>query len=90
MYELIITEKPKAAERVANALADDKPAKKTYKKITFYELKHGKKEIVITAAVGHLYGLKQTAKEKGYPQFEIGWQPAHEIRKESKFLPHKR
>ena len=85
MYELIITEKPKAAERVANALADNKPTKNTYKKITFYELKHDKKDIVVTAAVGHLYGLKQTAKEKSYPQFEIAWQPAHEIRKESKF-----
>ena len=67
MYELIITEKPKAAERVANALADDKPTKKTYKKITFYELKHDKKEIVVTAAVGHLYGLKANSQRKRLP-----------------------
>ena len=58
-YELIIAEKPKAAEKIAKALADGKPIKKSDNKVPYYLVTHGKRDIVVACAVGHLYGLKQ-------------------------------
>ena len=42
MYELIITEKPNAARKIAEALADNKPLKKNIKVIPYYEITHNK------------------------------------------------
>ena len=64
MYELIITEKPAAAKKIAEALADNKPKKETYmRKIPYYRLTHNKKEIIVACAVGHLYGLAEKDKQ---------------------------
>ena len=51
-YQLIITEKPSAAKKIAEALADGKPIKKTDGKVTYWELTHGKQDIVIAPAAG--------------------------------------
>ncbi len=87
MYELIITEKPNASLRVAEALADGKPIKKDIKGIPYYVLSHGKKDIVVGCAVGHLFGLAEKKKSKGfaYPVFDIEWVPTYEIGKGSAF-----
>jgi len=87
MYELIIAEKPAAARKIAQALADNKPKRENYsKKVSYYELKHKGKDIRIVCAVGHLYGLAEKEK-KGwiYPVFDIEWKPAADIKKSSKF-----
>jgi DNA topoisomerase I len=75
MVELIVSEKPSAAKKIAEALADGKPKKIKSKKSSYYELMHGKNKIIVTSAVGHLYGLVEKEK-KGwtYPVFEIKWQ----------------
>ena len=85
-YELIITEKPKAAEKIASALADGKMIKEIYKKVPYYKITRGKKDIVICSAVGHLYGLAEKDK-KGwvYPVFDIEWVPSFEQNKGAKF-----
>ncbi len=82
-YELIICEKPSAAKNVAKALADGKAIQKSEKGVPYYEVTHGKTDIVVTSAVGHLYGLAQKdAKQKWkYPIFEIEWVPTSEIDK---------
>ena len=78
-YELIICEKPSAAEKVAAALADAKPVKKINRKVPYYELTHGGKDIIVGAAVGHLFGLAEKKKSGWtYPVFEIEWQPTYE------------
>ena len=87
-YELIICEKPSAANKIANALADKIPSKKYSKeKVAYYELTHKGKLIVIVSAVGHIYGLAQ--KEKGgrskYPVFDLEWIPSSEVNKNSAF-----
>ncbi|MBW3022222.1 DNA topoisomerase I [Candidatus Woesearchaeota archaeon] len=85
-YELIITEKPAAANKVASALADGKPIKKNEKGVPYYEITHGKKDIVVACAVGHLYGLTQKAdKKKQIPIFEVEWKPVSETSKTAKF-----
>lgn len=87
MYELIITEKPNASKRVAESLADGKPVKKDIKGIPYYIVKRGNKEILVGCAVGHLFGLAEKKKSKGfaYPVFDIEWVPNYEINKEAAF-----
>jgi len=86
-YELIIAEKPNAAKKIAEALADNKLNKKTVNKISYYELKHNNKEIIVACAVGHLYNLAEKDKKKGwaYPIFNFEWKPAYEVSKTAKF-----
>ncbi len=87
MYELIITEKPNASKKVAESLADGKPVKKDIKGIPYYLVTHGKNEIVVGCAVGHLFGLAEKKKSKGfaYPVFDIEWVPTFEISKGAAF-----
>ncbi|MGY4884534.1 MAG: DNA topoisomerase I [Nanobdellota archaeon] len=72
-YELIITEKPQAALKIASALGT--PSQKNFNKVPYYEVKRGDKKIVVACAVGHLFTLKQ--KNGGYqiPVFDISWVP---------------
>lgn len=72
-YELIITEKPQAALKIASALGT--PTQKNFNKISYYELKRKNKKILVACAVGHLFTLKQ--KKGGYaiPVFDISWIP---------------
>ncbi len=60
--ELIITEKPSSAKKIAEALADTKPVVKKSKQVSSFHLTHNGKEIIITSAVGHLYGLVEKNK----------------------------
>ena len=85
MYELIITEKPNAAKKIADALADGKPVKKSVNKVPYYEISHSGREIVVGCAVGHLYGLKQKEKKVKLPIFDVEWIPTYEISKGSAF-----
>jgi len=84
MVELIITEKPAASKKIADALADKKAVKKNIKGVPYYELIHENKNIVVGCAVGHLFGLAEKEKKgMGFPVFDIGWRPLYEIKKGS-------
>ncbi len=87
MYELIITEKPQAAQKIAYALAEDKPIKRSIKGVPYYELKRKGKQIIVACAVGHLYGLdqKEGTKKWDFPIFDVEWQPTHETKKQADF-----
>ncbi len=85
-YELIITEKPQAAKKIAEALADGKPIKESVNGVPYYKITHGKKDIVVACAVGHLYTVAE--KDKGrwkYPVYDVEWVPSSESNKESAF-----
>ncbi len=85
-YELLITEKPKAANKIASALAEGKFEKKSYRKVPYYEIQRDGKDIVVACAVGHLYTVAE--KEKNgfkYPVFDIEWKPSYQVGKGSKF-----
>ena len=86
MYELIITEKPAAANKIADALADGKPIKESINGVPYYKLTHKDKDIVVACAVGHLYGLSEKEK-KGFifPVFDIEWKPVYESNKNASF-----
>ncbi|MEK6849898.1 MAG: DNA topoisomerase, partial [Nanoarchaeota archaeon] len=86
MVELIITEKPNAAKKIAEALADGKATKQGMG-APYYTLKHKGKDIIVTCAVGHLYGLAEKVKTKGfqYPVFDIQWVPTSDISRGAAF-----
>jgi DNA topoisomerase-1 len=83
-YQLIITEKPSAAKKIAESLSDGKPIKKTDGKVTYWEVTHDKHDLVIAPAVGHLYTLTETEK-KGwtYPVFDVKWVESSEVEKDA-------
>ncbi len=82
MTELIITEKPSSAKKVAEALADGKALLKKSKQSQYYELTHHKKDIIVTSALGHLFGLaEQNGRSYVYPIFDIKWEPSYKITK---------
>lgn len=86
-YTLIIAEKPNAALKIAQSLAEDRP--KTIEGeggVKYYEFKRGGKKHVVVPAVGHLFSLKDTSK-KGwdYPIFDYTWKPTYEINKKAEF-----
>ncbi|MEM1535550.1 MAG: DNA topoisomerase I [Candidatus Pacearchaeota archaeon] len=79
MKELIIAEKPKAALRIALALAPVPSSikKKNFFGVPFYEIKDEKenKEIIVASAVGHLFEVSETKKSFGWPVFDVEWKP---------------
>ena len=84
--ELIISEKPNQAEKIAEALADKKPTKRNEKGVVYYELTHNGKEILVGCAVGHIFNLKEkNSKGWTYPAFEYEWKPSYQISKSAEF-----
>ena len=78
-YELIITEKPQAAMKIADSLG--KSEKRNLHGIPYYEVRRNGKEIVVACAVGHLFTLSQNQRGSGYPVFDISWMPNYTIKK---------
>ena len=84
-YELILTEKPSQAKKIAESLADSTPSKKNEGGVNYYILTHKGKDIVIASAVGHVYSLTEKNKSYDYPSYDIEWVPANKV---SKFSSH--
>jgi DNA topoisomerase I len=86
-YELIITEKPSSAEKIATALADSKPKKKSEGQVSYYELTHNGKPIKICSAVGHLFTVVEKEKKEGwtYPIFDLKWEQSSKASKAADF-----
>jgi len=78
-YELVITEKPQAALKIASSLG--KAIKKGGRGVAYYEVNRNGKEIVVACAVGHLFTLKQSKNGQKLPVFDIEWVPNYIARK---------
>ncbi|USN45222.1 MAG: DNA topoisomerase I [Candidatus Woesearchaeota archaeon] len=84
--ELIIAEKPNAAQKLATALADTGSLKKQKTgTVTVYSLSHNKIPIKIVAAVGHLYTVTEKKKSFSYPSYAVEWKPTYLVDKEAAF-----
>ncbi len=86
MVELIITEKPSTANKIAHALAEGKVNQQKTSTVSSFKITHKGKEIIVVSAVGHLYTLTE-AEKKGwiYPVFDVKWVSSAEVNKESAF-----
>jgi DNA topoisomerase-1 len=78
-YELVITEKPQAALKIANALG--KVVQKNINKIPYYEVNRKGEKIIVACAVGHLFTLKQNVSGSSVPIFDVDWIPNYLARK---------
>src|SRR3990167_3407695 len=85
MTELVITEKPAAAEKIASSLSEGKLEKKSEKGVSYYEITHKGKEILVASAVGHIFILAEKIKSSTYPVSEVEWKPSYLASKNSSF-----
>ncbi|MCX6749547.1 MAG: DNA topoisomerase, partial [Candidatus Pacearchaeota archaeon] len=72
-YELVITEKPQAALKIASALG--KSVKRDVHGVPYYEVDRDGRKIVVACAVGHLFTLAQVSSGAIVPTFDIKWVP---------------
>ncbi|HRZ85622.1 MAG TPA: DNA topoisomerase I [Candidatus Paceibacterota bacterium] len=80
-YILLITEKPQAAAKIADALSERKVIKNELGGVSYYDIERGGKEIKIVCAVGHLFTLAQVKPRNPWPTFDIKWAPNFLVRK---------
>ncbi len=78
-YELIITEKPQAAAKIANSLG--KTLTKNLGGVNYYEIDRNGKKIFVACAVGHLFTLTQKTRNSGTPVFDLYWAPNYLVKK---------
>ncbi len=84
-YTLIITEKPDAAQRIAEALDYEKKPKKVEERGVPYFLVHRDKKLVVVPALGHLYTVvHERGGRNHYPVFSLKWAPRYLTEKNAK------
>ncbi len=77
-YTLIITEKPNAAQRIAQALDHKGKPKRVEEKNVSYFLAKRDKLLVVVSALGHLYTVMHIGKGRNYyPVFNFKWAPRY-------------
>ncbi|MCJ7614266.1 DNA topoisomerase, partial [Candidatus Bathyarchaeota archaeon] len=84
-YTLIVTEKPDAAKRIAQAL--DRQGKPKPLKINGvpYFVAQRDRELVVVPAIGHLYTIvHERGKRSHYPVFNFKWTPRHLAERKAK------
>jgi len=84
-YELIITEKPKVSQRIAQALADGEVEKTQHGSVNYYILTRKGRKIIVAPAVGHVFTLVKEPGQYDYPIFNIHWTPSYEARSSAKY-----
>jgi len=72
---IIITEKPQAAFKIAQALGKER--KYVDNGVSFYEIGRDGEKIIVACAVGHLLNLTYSKGQKGWPIFKTEWQPSY-------------
>jgi len=77
-YTLIVTEKPDAAQRIAEALDKNGSPKKVRERNVPYFLADRDKSLVIVPALGHLYTVvHEGGRRNHYPIFNFKWAPRY-------------
>jgi reverse gyrase len=87
-YELIITEKPQAAAKIAASLGT--ATKRDLKGVPYYEVERNSKNLIVACAVGHLFTLTQIKPGQEVPNFEIDRSEERRVGKEcrSRWSPY--
>jgi len=77
-HTLIITEKPDAAKRIAQALdKEQKPQKHELNRVPYY-IANRDERLVVVPAIGHLYTVTSEGKGRShYPIFTYRWAPRY-------------
>ena len=81
---LIVSEKPTAAKRIAEALDENGTPKEVKRaKASYFECNRNQDVLIIVYALGHLFELKQTEKGWKYPRLDVEWVPKYEAVKKA-------
>jgi len=84
-YVLIIAEKPAAARKIAESLAEGKLKAFRKNNVEYYYFERNGKPHIVAPAVGHLFNLTSMSKKWFYPDFEYEWKPSYLVDKSSYF-----
>ncbi len=76
-HTLIIAEKPDAARRIAESLADNSPRSLKKNTVTYYEFTIDGKKHICVPAVGHLFVLNPKKDKDSKFIFEFEWVPTY-------------
>ncbi len=82
---LVVSEKPSAARKIADALSGGKARTCGKGKVKYFEFIRDGNNMRVAASVGHVYGLRQKQSEKTYPAFDIEWVASHEYDKNAAY-----
>ena len=84
-YILIISEKPQAAQKIADALGTAKKFRE--KDVNYYQVTtKDKQNVIVASAVGHLFILGEKGGESWkYPVFDTEWMPIYKKSKAGKY-----
>src|SRR5690242_1594846 len=75
-YTLVVCEKPDAARRIAHTLGNTSFKERTGVTPIFSVTDHSNEVFVVCSALGHLYGLIDTKRNRSvYPVFDLKWAP---------------
>jgi DNA topoisomerase-1 len=86
-YMLVITEKPDAANRIANALDAGGQAKKAVSNNVPHYLAYNNGSIIVVPALGHLYTISGKKKSRrDYPVFDYQWVPKYQTERKVTFI----
>ncbi len=81
---MIISEKPTAAKRIAEALdSNGTPKEVKSRSSSYFECERNGDTLIVAYALGHLFELRQTVKGWTYPRFETEWVPKYEVVKKA-------
>jgi DNA topoisomerase-1 len=84
-YSLIVCEKPDAARKVADALAEGHPVSTMTNGVEVLTFQRENANYVVCSAIGHLYGLSDSfSQRETYPVFDLEWYPANLVDKRSR------
>jgi DNA topoisomerase-1 len=80
-YTLLVCEKPSAAKRIADALAEGDAEQFNKGGAAYYRIKRKGREIFVVPAVGHLFVLHESKSNItwNYPVFSVEWKPTYEM-----------
>ncbi|MDA4128458.1 MAG: DNA topoisomerase I [Thaumarchaeota archaeon] len=85
-HTLVVCEKPDAAKRIAEALAQEAIQVVSVEGVTAFRFKNGTESFVVCAAQGHIYAISDTIQERSvYPVFDIEWFPNHLVEKDAEY-----
>lgn len=83
-YTLIVCEKPDAARKVAEALADGGVTVKVVNGVEVLGFRRDGVDYIVCSAIGHLYGVCDSFPfRETFPVFDLEWYPANLIDKRS-------
>lgn len=85
---LIIAEKPSAAAKIADAIAEGSPVERELHGVKYYELERDGREVMVVPALGHLFTLKNPEPIRSYPTYDVEWVPSHTVDKSASRSKH--